>query len=187
MSLDISYLLVGFFLGILGKALYDELKAPKLEIGVAPSPDDYFRLEETAKIGEGIAEIEHVISTCNAYRIKVYNKEKRILNTAAENCIGWLELSIAKEPYQTSWVGELSSVTINVGDSRELNVCARDDTGKIITPTERGYFKPAPRVIGDGKKSVEGLLRITSQNTRKEEKKIVIEPIDKDRIKIQIL
>lgn len=105
------------------------------------------------------------------------NKQKPFLNCAAENCIAWLELENAPEPYQICWVGNCSDVTINVGDVREVDFVARGDTtGAIYAPTERGYFEPSPRTIGDGKSELRGKVRITSKNGKRAESRFVINP-----------
>jgi hypothetical protein len=99
-----------------------------------------------------------------AYRIRVENRQKGVMNCAAENCIAWLELENAPEPYQICWVGDSTDVTINVGDVREVDFCARGDTTcRIYSPTEKGYFELSPREIGDGKSELRGKLRITSK------------------------
>lgn len=55
--------------------------------------------------------------------------------------------------------------------------CARGNTtGKIYAPTERGYFESSPRQVGDGNSELKAKLRITSKNSRKEEKAIIIKP-----------
>lgn len=70
-----------------------------------------------------------------AYRVKVTNKQKLWLNTAARNCIAWLDIEGASEAYQICWVGSKQSITINVGDCREIDVCAVvRGAGVIIAP-----------------------------------------------------
>jgi len=53
-------------------------------------------------------------------------------------------------------------VTINPGDYREADLCARNiETGEIIAPTENGYFNPRPRFISDRSRTTRGKLRVT--------------------------
>ena len=152
------------------KVLFDELRSPKLRI-LRVSRQPFTISPEIQNIGTGFD------NHYSAYRIRVENKQKRYLNCAAENCIAWLELDSAPEPYQICWVGNCSEVTINVGDVREVDFCARGNTTRAIyAPTERGYFEPSPRTIGDGKAEILGKLRITSKNGRKAERCFVIRP-----------
>jgi len=179
--IDINWihLVAALILGFLFKVLFDELKSPRIRI-IGPSGKAFTINPEVQAIGEGVD------NYYTAYRIRVENKQKRYLNNAAENCIAWIELDSAPEPYQICWVGG-SEITINVGDIREVDFCARGNTtGSIYAPTERGYFEPDPRSIGDGKSELRGKLRITSKNGRKEEKPFVIKPM-KNRLEIAIL
>ena len=174
------YLVAALVLGFLFKVLFDELKSPRLRIvGVSRQP---FTISPEIKvIGEGFD------NYYTAYRIRVENKQKRYLNCAAENCIAWLELDSAPEPYQICWVGNCSDVTINVGDVREVDFCARGNTtGRIYAPTERGYFDLSPRQIGDGKSELQGKLKVTSKNGRREEKRFIIKP-NNNQLEITIL
>lgn len=165
-------------LGFLLKVLYDELRSPKLQIsGVSRRP---FQIEKIIKtVGVGVD------NYYNAYRIKVENKEKRYLNCAAENCMAWIELDSAAETYQLCWVGNLAEVAINVGDVREVDICAQGtQTGEIIAPTERGYFEPSPRIIGNGTCELKGKLKITSKNGRRAETQITIKPTSNNQLEI---
>lgn len=182
MSIDINWIqaVAWLVLGFLLKVLFDEVKSVKLRIvGVSKSP---FAIDDKHKvIGTGFD------NYYTAYRIRVENKQKRYMNCAAENCIAWLELDCAPEPYQICWVGDFADVTINVGDIREVDICARGNTtGTIYAPTERGYFEPSPRTIGDGKSELRGKLRITSKNGKKAEKPFIIKP-NNNQLEIKIL
>ena len=182
MSIDINWIqaVAGLVLGFLLKVLFDELKSAKLRIvGVSQSP---FSIEAKYKVIGTDFDNYYI-----AYRIRVENKQKRYMNCAAENCIAWLELDNAREPFQICWVGDFADVTINVGDVREVDFCARGNTtGTIYAPTERGYFELSPREIGDGKSELRGKLRITSKNGRKAEKRFVIKPNNK-QLEIDLL
>ena len=164
------YAVSALLLGFIFKVLFDELRCPKLRVlRVARQP--FTISSKTQIICEGFD------NSYIAYRIRIENKQKRYLNCAAENCMAWLELESEPEPYQICWVGNCSDVTINVGDVKEVDFCARGDTTGIISaPTERGYFEPLPRTIGDGKSEICGKLRITSKNGKKAEKRFVIRP-----------
>lgn len=182
MSIDINWIqaVAALVLGFLLKVLFDELKSARLRIvGVSKLP---FSIEAKYKVtGTGFD------NYYTAYRIRVENKQKRYMNCAAENCIPWLELDYAPEPYQICWVGGCSDVTINVGDVREVDFCARGNTtGTIYAPTERGYFELSPREIGDGKSEILGTLRITSKNGRKAERRFVIKP-NNNQLEISLL
>lgn len=180
--IDISWihLVAALVLGFLFKVLFDELKSPRLRI-VKVSRQPFTISPEIKAIGEGFD------NYYTAYRIRVENKQKRYLNCAAENCIAWLELDSAPEPYQICWVGNCSDVTINVGDVREVDFCARGNTtGRIYAPTERGYFDLSPRQIGGGKSELQGKLKVTSKNGRREEKRFVIKP-NNNELEITIL
>jgi hypothetical protein len=182
MTVDINWIqaVAGLVIGFLLKVLFDELKYAKLRIlGVSITP---FTISPEIQVsGTGFD------NYYTAYRIRVENKQKRYLNCAAENCIAWLELDSAPEPYQICWVGSCPDVTINVGDVREVDFCARGNTtGTIYAPTERGYFESLPRQIGDGKSELRGKLRITSKNGKREEKRFIIKP-NNNQLEISIL
>ncbi len=174
------YLVAALVLGFLFKVLFDELKSPRIRIvGVSREP---FTIRPKFK-----AIVECIDDFYTSYRILVENKQKRYLYSAADNCMAWIELDDAPEQYQICWVGSCSEVTINVGDIRAVDFCARGNTtGRIYAPTERGYFEPQPRLIGDGKSEIWGKLRITSKNGRREEKRFVIRPSN-DQLEISII
>lgn len=167
--------ILGLIIGIGGKIIYDTLAEAYLEIeGVGRS----FllracRLEpRILRQAEGPA-IEADVLT---YRVKVTNRQKRLLNAPARNCVAWLDIDGAPESYQLCWVGAKESVTINVGDSREIDLCGLPiKWGVIIAPTESGYNFPAPRLIGDAGIPIVGKIRVTSENGRRVESVIRIE------------
>jgi hypothetical protein len=167
---------VGLVIGFGFKIVFDELRSPNLKIVGVSQPSG---ISPEIKIsGEGFDNFY------SAYRIRVENKQKPFLNCAAENCMAWLELNPAPESYQICWVGNCPDVTINVGDVREVDFVARGETtGRIFAPTERGYFEPSPREIGDGKTDLQGSLKITSKNGKREEKRFVIKP-NKEQLEI---
>ncbi len=173
------YTVAGLFLGFLLKIIFDELKSPKLRILAVPS---HFQIEPQNKAVDGSLDTSY-----KAYRIKVENSQKRYLHSAAENCVAWIKLDSAAEDYQICWVGSCTEVTINVGDTREIDICARGKAkGIIVAPTERGYFEPSPRKIGDGTAELKGKIRITSKNGRKAEKNIVIKPSGNNELEIAL-
>lgn len=174
------YTVAALFLGFMFKVLYDELKSPKIRImTVSKEP---FKIERKIRItGKGYDNFY------NAYRIKIANKQQRYLNCAAENCMPWLELDSAPEAYLLSWAGSVAEVTINIGDVREVDICARGtQTGQIIAPTERGYFEPSPRLMGDGTCELQGKLRITCRNGRRAEGTITIKPTINNQLEIML-
>jgi hypothetical protein len=118
------------------------------------------------------------LTKIRAYRARVTNVQRRLLNSAAENCVAWLDVEGATEAYQLSWVGSDSpaSVTINVGDFREIDLCALECRfGSIIAPTERGYDFPNPRLIGHEKVPVKAALRVTASNGKSASRKLIID------------
>lgn len=164
---------LGFLGGLVASFLYDRLKAPNLDIDSSASLA--FQLEAPPK-------------TYNAYRLKVRNKEKPWLNAAAQNCTAWLELDGAFEQYQLSWVGAKDALTINVGDQREFDLCGREvGSGRIVAPTERGYFNNEPRIVGDGKGTLRGKVRVTCSNGRRVERGLTITPSNGGALSIQLL
>lgn len=168
--------IIGAFVGFCLSVVFERLKSPNLKI-VSVSGLPYQIAGSSNKIPD---------TGFKAYRIRVENKQKRFLNQAAKNCIAWIELDSAQESCQVCWVGG-SSITINVGDFREVDFVARGDTtGTIIAPTERGYFEPDPRLIGDGKSALQGKLRITCKNGKRTEKPFRIKP-NGNQLEITIL
>ena len=158
---------LGAFLGFGGKVLYDKLAEPCLQMAkTASTPFLLKKCELDPKVlrqAEGPTLHVDVL----AYRVKVTNKQKPLLNAPARNCVAWLDLDGAPESYQLCWVGSKESVTINVGDSREIDVCGLAyKWGAIIAPTESGYSFPRPRTIGGAGLVVQGWLRVTSENAK---------------------
>ena len=171
---------ITFFGGIAIKLFYDLWKDPHLEICGVSTP---FKISEPIRL----AGVNDGTQDYLAYRIKVRNKQRILLNAAAENCVAWLDLDLAPEPYQLSWVGELESLTINVGDERSVNLCALNkSTGIVFAPTERGYFDPRPRMIGDISKVLYGEFRVTSRNGKSARRKISISPIQVGELHITL-
>ncbi|MBI4287074.1 MAG: hypothetical protein HY671_01440 [Chloroflexi bacterium] len=156
--LAITGIVVGFGL----KLLFDSLKAPKLAIQSVSAP---FQMIEPLRVGTPRPSGGY---NYLAYRVRVRNKRRRFFNVAAESCIAWLDLDSGQEPYQLSWVGELDSVTINVEDQREIDLCAINEVDRgIISPTERGYFHPFPRVIGYAGQTLNRKVRVTCRNGKR--------------------
>lgn len=182
MTTDLTWLyaVAALLLGFIFKVVYDELKSPKIRI-VTVSKEPFGFVGHINMIEKGFD------NSYSAYRIKIANRQRRYLNCAAENCVAWLELDSAPEAYQLSWVGSVAEVTINVGDVREVDICARGtQTGQIIAPTERGYLAPLPRTIGDGTSELQGKLRITCKNGRRAEKTITIKPTSNNQLEIKL-
>ena len=162
-------LVIGLVVGFVSKLLYDELKSPRVELVSASR--EAFHIGPISQVPGGLD------NDYNAYRIKVANHQKGFLNCAAENCVAWLHLDSAPEDYQLSWVGGASELTLNVGDVREVDTCARGiQTGVIIAPTEIGYSKSSLRKIGDGSRDLHCRIRITCKNGKKAEKRITLQP-----------
>ncbi len=86
-----------------------------------------------------------------------------------------------------AWVGKDADVTINIGDVREFDICARGtDTGLIVAPTEHGYFGTKPRILGDGESELQGTIKVTCKNGRKAEKRISIRPTPNNYLDILV-
>lgn len=178
---------VGAVVGFLAKVIYDELKTPRL--GIRETVGPFLITYEPKKVLNLVsgAKKSELHKMYHAYRIRVYNKQKTLFNLSAKNCVAWLELETAKEPYQLCWVGEETSPTINVGDYREVALCARNvETGVILMSTEKGYSYPSYRIIGDGKRELAGHLRITSENSKRTKKKILVKPVNRDLLEIEL-
>lgn len=176
-------ILIGGLVGFTIRVTYDVLKTPKLEIDQTVNEPYLIGSDYRPNSFPGPNKNEFY----NAYRVRVYNKERKLLGEAARNCVAWLEIEGALESYQLSWVGELSSVIINIGDYREINLCAREvHTGVIVAPTERGYFEPRPRSIDNGKRELKGKIRVTCENGRKDTMTLVIIPRNRDQLNIKI-
>lgn len=179
MNIDMGWIATvgALFLGFILKVLFDELRIPKLVI--LDTIGEPFKIARPGAFNRGD-------NSYIAYRIRVLNKQKRFLNGAAENCMVWIKLTSTHEDYQLAWVGSWrQAITVNVGDVREIDLCARGhETGNIYAPTEKGYFEPSPRQIGNGEIDLEGKIRITSKNGKKAERKITIRPASGNRLDI---
>ena len=175
---------VGFVVGLAAKFFYDLLKAPSLEIlGDVSGP---FQIEDPQPAIRMVGSQHVGAQKYWAYRVRVRNRQKKFVNIAAENCLAWLDLDSAFEPYQLSWIGG-ATVTINVGDRREIDLCARNvQDGLIIAPTETVYFDPRPRKIGDGTQVLSGRLRVTSRNGKQATSDVTIKPIEGGKLEITL-
>ncbi len=183
-GVDYTSLLLGGAVGFLLKALYDELAAPRLRLIGGP---------EKYSIGRAIGVIESFAqgppppAKHEAIRIKVENDKKRILNHSARNCVVWLKLDGVPEKYQIVWVPEAAVVEVNPGDSRYVDLCARNQTtGAIIAPTERGYFHPEPRHLGDGNSILRGEISVTCANGHPLKCGLVISPIGSSGLEVSV-
>jgi len=187
-EIDIISILIGATVGFLSKLSYDELRTPKLRIAEITGPFLIAeKIEREIAVESSTGRAEKTLKMYHAYRVRVYNKQKIVFNAAARSCIAWMKPDISQESYQLCWIGGNSSLTINVGDYREVDLCAREvDTGIIIAPTEAGYFQQGYRVIGDGKRQLKVFLRITSENAKKEQKTIIIIPENNDRLNVRL-
>lgn len=117
---------------------------------------------------------KNIRSDVLAYRFRITNKDKLVLNTPARNCADWLDLSGAPESYQLALVGIKETVTINVGDSREVDVCGIPVRyGIIVASSESGYN--FPRTFGGAGIPLEGLLRVTCENGQPVQRRIRID------------
>jgi hypothetical protein len=155
---------VAAIVGVLLKILFDELAVPKLQLETATYrvelPD--FPIDESQMVNGFPGKVISV--KLLAYRARVTNRQKAILNAAALNCIAWLDIDGVDEHYQISWVGNQPSTDINVGDHRDLDFCAFAlGYGNLLAPTETGY-NSRPRRLGDARAEVKGTLRVTSSN-----------------------
>ncbi len=168
--------------------LSDLSKVPILEMGTEASGP--FEIEEPHPIlFSGNSTLDYVYI---AYRLKVHNKQKYFLNSAAESCVAWLDLERTPEAYQLAWVGSQAEMTINVGDYREIDLCARvARNGSIVAPTERGYWgteerRSSPRTIGNGIDELRGEIRVTSANGKLVSRRIIISPTNDRHLTVDI-
>ena len=168
-------LIISFILGILTKLFGDRFAEAKLEMSPTTSS---FLLKDCELEPQVVrwAEGKNIRPDVLAYRVRITNKHKRILNTPARNCVAWLDPSGAPDSYQLAWVGTKETVTINVGDSREVDICGIPVRyGIIIAPTEFGYNFPRPRTLGGAGIALEGLLRVTCENGQPVQRRIRID------------
>jgi len=163
----------GILAGLGGKILYDSLSEPRLATISATSS---FLLRDCKLDGRLLSRDEGPVGVdVLAYRLKITNKEKFFLNTAARNCVAWLDLNGATEPYQLSWVGSRDTITINVGDTREVDLCGLvSGSGFVIAPSETGYKFPLPRILGRTVEPIRATLRVTCENGRATALRIII-------------
>ena len=174
-SETLSGLVISFILGILTKVFGDRLAQAKLEVS---HNSNSFLLKNCELEPQVVrwSEGKNIRSDVLAYRVRVTNKHKRVLNTPAKNCVAWLDLRGARESYQLAWVGTKETVTINVGDSREVDVCGIPIRyGIIIAPTESGYNFPRPRTLGGAGIPLDGMLRVTCENGPPAQRRIRID------------
>jgi len=167
---------IGAVIGLAAKAFYDKLAMPTLKIETETYPVllPDFPLDPSS-VGSPPPPHLKVYESLLAYRVRIRNKQKKLLDSAAENCIAWLELDQTKEPLQISWVGGHADVIINVGDYRELDFCALATShGIVFAPTEIGY-SDRPRRIGRVGTSIHGTLRVTSSNGKRAERRFMID------------
>jgi hypothetical protein len=178
-------LIIGAFVGFFGKAILDRLGEPKLEMAGQTTYFDIrdFALSKVLTQQPNPPNPNNVILRC--YRVKLTNKQKWFFNAPARNCVAWLDLDGEREPFQISWVGSNPSVTINVGDSREVDVCAvAQGLGIMIAPSERGYEAGA-RFLMLGQRPRTGNLRVTSENARLVTKKFQSQ-VTEDQMSLRI-
>lgn len=176
----------GLIAGIAGKVVYDKMAEPCLKLAASSSSFllPQCHLDPTVLRQAGGPALRADVL---AYRVRVANKQKWLLNAAARNCVAWFDIDGASESYQLSWVGSKESVTINVGDSREIEVCGLAlDWGIVVAPLESGYGFPKPRTIGGAGIAIRGRLRVTSENAKFDSKKVTID-VDPNKTFLTIL
>jgi hypothetical protein len=169
----------GVIAGSVATILVDRMREPKLKI---ENSTTHFWVDNV-KISKNFVgkplDPTDPLTTVRAYRARVRNVQKRLLSSAAENCVAWLDVEGAEEAYQLSWVGpnRLGSVTINVGDFREIDLCGLDTRfGCVVAPTERGYDFPNPRLIGhEMAVPIKAALRVTSSNGKSARRNVTID------------
>jgi hypothetical protein len=176
----------GFIAGIAGKVIYDKLAEPR--IAMASSTSSFLLngcdLDPTVLRQAAGPNLQADVL---AYRVKVTNKQKHLLNAPARNCVAWLDIDGASESYQLCWVGSKESVTINVGDSRDIDVCGLVLAwGIVVAPLESGYGFPKPRRIGGAGIAIRGRLRVTSENAKFDGKKVTID-VEPNKMYLKIL
>lgn len=161
----IAELLGGFVVGIGSKILLDKLAEPRVEIDQTIGEPMLLKDCEFESWVLKQASCPNIRADVLAYRVRVTNRQKSLLNAPARNCVAWLDVDGSPESYQLSWVGAKESVTINVGDWREIDVCGLPlNWGTVIAPIDSGYNFPRPRLIGAAGVTVCGWLRVTAEN-----------------------
>jgi hypothetical protein len=181
---EFSVLVVGALIGVAGKILSDRFNEPKLEVAAETSfiDNQAFKLSGTL-FPESSPNPVYV--TLRAYRVRITNKQKGFFNAPARNCVAWIDVEGQKEPYQVCWVGSNTQVTINVGDSREVDVYAiAQGYGIVVAPREGGYESGA-RFLTLGKgHTVKGTIRISSENARLVKKDFTI-TVSEDQMSLE--
>lgn len=167
--------LASFILGIFAKIFGDRFAEAKLRM--ARTPTGY--LLQSCELDPVVvrwAAGSIIRADVLAYRVKITNKHKLVLNAPARNCVAWLDIDEVAESYQLPWVGSKESITINVGDSREVDVCGIPVRyGIIIAPKETGYNFPNPRQLGGAGIPLQGRLRVTCENGQPTQRRIMID------------
>lgn len=190
MSSPFIWTVVGIVLGFIFKVLFDAWKSPELKmLAVSEKFEQVPGTISHCHINghESLRQAGQSIYDYNAYHIKIECKQKRVLNSAAENCVAWLQLDSIGEAYQLSWLGGSSEVGINVGDTHEVIICARETAkGKIFIPkiTPKGDLGVLSPQIGDGTSELQAKLRVTSKNGKKLETSIGIKPSADNKLEI---
>jgi len=190
MSSPFVWTVGGIVLGFILKVLFDAWKSPELKtLTVSKKFEQVLGVTSHCYVNghEPRGQSRHPIYDYNVYFIKIENKQKRVLNSAAESCMAWLELGSVGKAYQLSWLGGTSEVTINVGDTREVIICAREtQKGKIFIPkiTPKGDLGELSPQIGDGTSELQGKLRVSSKNGKKLETSIRIKPSANNELEI---
>lgn len=154
--------IVSLLIGFVGRLFYERLRNPELVIEsrlVGPFP-----------IGGGSLGDQYL-----GYRIRIRNREKELLNTAAENCLVWLEVidpAPEEQFYQLAWVPGKDSITINVDDIGQVEFCAVKvgNPDSIYFPTERGWFVPEPREFH--LQNLKARIKVTCKNGPSAEKMV---------------
>ena len=116
-------LIIGGVVGFLFRVLTDWYSEPKLEMAAATTWVDVPVFQLAGPWFLPTSPNQSVVSL-RCYRARVTNRQKRFMNAPARNCVAWIDVPDRGEPLQVSWVGSNASVTINVGDSREVDVFA---------------------------------------------------------------
>ncbi len=168
--------IIGVVIGALATfafaVLYYELRSPDVKLGRKATQFLIDIVLDTV-ILSGHEDGTTTKTRVTAYRVAAENSQKMTLNAPARNCVAWLELDGVGERYQLPWVGGLTTVTINVGDQREIDLCA--ELGALIFgPTEHGY-PSNPRTLGRRGDHLKGWLWVTSENGKRDKVRIQIE------------
>ncbi|GIU71957.1 MAG: hypothetical protein KatS3mg003_1436 [Candidatus Nitrosocaldaceae archaeon] len=192
---DFISVVIGAIFAFITRLVYDKLREPKLEIATVKETFIIYLSGWPRRRTFMIFPNQRLVTLAKAYRLRVFNKQKSFLNAPADNCVVWLELDDTNESYQLSWVGQLSTVTINIGDKRDIDLCALltqigeiDSTGSfkredkdidnvIVVPTEHGYTRAEEcKLLAEVNKvdKLTGKIRVSSANGKIVEKRIRI-------------